>query len=164
VVAAVNVTAATLVLPGLDAPALWQRRTRADRAARALADRHYSRGTVGAHTIGPPGRVLVFVTPCERAAWITHYPRADLAMDNRDAWRCTMFRNEGAGLSSDLIRAAMAATVELWGDPPVDGWLTYVDRARVRGVNPGYCFKMAGWTLEREWRSRWAPSLVRLRA
>ena len=46
----------------------------------------------------PVGRVLVLVTPCERAVWLAHWPRADLALDGLDAWRCSIFRNEGAGL------------------------------------------------------------------
>jgi hypothetical protein len=68
-----------------------------------LADRHYNRQRRGSGQIGPPGRKLVFVTPCERAVWITHWPYANLALDHLDAWRCSIFRNEGAGLSSELV-------------------------------------------------------------
>lgn len=138
-------------------------RDRGDRAARALADRHYSRRTLGAVTVGPPGRVLVLVTPCERAAWVTHWP--DFALDGLDAWRCSLFRNEGAGLSSALIRDAMAATGQLWCGRPTDGWVTWVDRTAVRSSNPGWCFLRAGWWVDRGWQpDRRAPNLRRLRA
>jgi len=84
-------------------------------------------------------------------------------MDGLDAWRCAMFRNEGAGLASDLIRDAMVLTNELWRDrvPAADGWVTWIDARRIASAHPGYCFKQAGWTLDRAWSH---PYLVRLRA
>ena len=81
-------------------------------------------------------------------------------MDKLDAYRCSYFRNEGAGLSSELIVAAMDLTHDMWGYPPKDGWVTWVDRRKVESSNPGYCFKQAGWWLDREWSH---PHLVRLR-
>ncbi len=152
---------AALTLPGLPVP-VWQVRGRSDPAARALADRHYSRKRPGAPWIGPPGRVLVLVTPCERAVWLTHWPRPDLALDGLDAWRCSLFRNEAPDLvSSRLIRAAMTLTATLWPQRPADGWVTWVEPARIASPNPGYCFKRAGWTLDHTWSHPW---LVRLRA
>lgn len=149
-----------LTLPGIDA-GIWQVRNRLDIAANALADRHYSRRRPGSGQVGPPGRKLVLVTPDERAVWLTHWPYPHLALDGLDAWRCSIFRNEGAGLSSELIVAAMALTERLWTDRPKDGWVTWVDTRRVTSANPGYCFKKAGWWLDREWKHRY---LVRLRA
>jgi hypothetical protein len=138
-----------LTLPGLP-PVVWQVRSRSDPAARALADRHYSRKTPGAPWVGPPGRVLVLVTPCERAAWVTHWPYPHLALDGLDAWRCSLFRNEATALlSSALIVAAMATTAAVWAAGPRDGWLTWVDPAKVASANPGYCFHRAGWTRDR---------------
>jgi hypothetical protein len=58
-------------LPGLEQPAGWQIRHRSDPAARALTDRHYSRGRPEAPWVGPPGRVLVLVTGDETALWVT---------------------------------------------------------------------------------------------
>ena len=66
-------------------------------------------------------------------------------MDTLDAWRCTAFRNEGPALSSVLIVAAVELTARTWGTAPPDGWVTYVDRTRVRSTNPGYCYLRAGW-------------------
>lgn len=103
----------------------------------------------------------MLVTPCERAVWLTHWPRADLALDGLDAWRCSIFRNEGAGLSSELIEGAMVLTAERWSDRPADGWLTWIDTTKVASSNPGSCFKQAGWWVDRDWSH---PRLVRLRA
>lgn len=148
---------AALLLPGLEGPT-WTVRRRSAPAALALADRHYSRQSPGCGRIGPPGRVLVLVTPCERATWLTHW--TDFPDDGLYAWRCSIFRNEGAGLSSDLIREAMALTEERWGEAD-DGWVTWIDPRRVASPNPGYCFKRAGWWLDRSYRH---PHLLRLRA
>lgn len=153
------------VLPGLDTSTTWQRRTKGDRAARALADRHYSRQAVGAAQIGPPGRLLVLVTPCERALWVSHHPLPEVVLDRLDAWRCSVFRNEGAGLSSELIRSAMAVTAQLWASHlPADGWITWVDPDAVRSTNPGYCFLRAGWARDPSWRPARPTGLLRLRA
>jgi hypothetical protein len=156
------VSGVALTLPGLAVP-VWQVRGRSDPAARALADRHYSRKRPGAPWIGPPGRVLVLVTPCEQAVWLTHWPRPELALDGLDAWRCSLFRNEAPAelRSSTLSRAAMTLTAHMWRQRPADGWVTWVEPAKVASPNPGYCFKQAGWTLDHTWSH---PRLVRLRA
>ena len=149
-----------LTLPGMEV-GTWQVRSKRDPAAMALFDRHYSRQKKGRGEVGPPGWKLVFVTPDEQAMWCTHWPEVAYVMDGLDAWRCSVFRNEGAGLSSSLILAAMALTEQMWTDRPRDGWVTWVDRTKVPGTNPGYCFKQAGWWLDREWTHR---RLIRLRA
>jgi hypothetical protein len=153
-----------LQLPGLEQPACWQVRHRSDPAARRLADRHYSRGRPGAPWVGPPGRVLVLVTGDETALWVTHWPAPALAQDGLDAWRCSIFRNDGPSPSSVLIGAAMAATLRHWAetrpgspwftDLPGDGWVTWVDPRQVASPNPGYCFQQAGWRRDRAWSHR----------
>ena len=124
-----------LTIPGVEA-GTWQVRNRFSKASCALADRHYSRQAIGSPQVGGPGRVLILVSPCERATWIsklhmpgTTAPRA--LADGLDAFRCSLFRNEGAGLSSDLIRAAVEITERLWGEPPADGWATYVEPGKI---------------------------------
>jgi hypothetical protein len=149
----------TLQLPGLEST--WQVRGKSDRAAVALADRHYSRRRPGSGQIGPPGRKLTFVTGCEQAVWLTHWPDPSMTFDGLDAWRCSIFRNEGAGLSSTLIDEAMVLTARLWADRPADGWVTWIDTRKVNSPHPGYCFKKAGWWLDRTWTHR---RLIRLRA
>jgi hypothetical protein len=149
-----------LTLPGIDVGP-WQVRNHRDRAANALADRHYSRRRPRSGQIAPPGRKLVLVSPDEQAVWVTHWPYAHLALDHLDAWRCTIFRNEGAGLSSDLIRSAMELTTQLWTNRPAEPWITWIDRTKVHSTNPGYCFLKAGWWRDRGWSH---PRLIRLRA
>ncbi len=151
-----------LTLPGVDA-GVWQVRTRFDDAAIALADRHYSRrpDKIGSNQVGGVSQNLTLVTPCERALWVTRYMKPGRAFDKLDAWRCSYFRNEGAGLSSELILAAMELTDLMFVVVPPDGWVTWIDTRKVRSTNPGYCFKQAGWWLDREWKHRY---LVRLRA
>jgi len=139
----------------------WRRTNKFDSRAAALADRHYSRRTVGSPQFMPPGRTLVLMTEGGDAVWGTHWPRADLTLDGLDAWRCSIFRNEGSGLSSDLITEAMQRTADTWHDRPGDGWLTFVAKNKVRSSNPGYCFLMAGWWVDRSWSH---PKLIRLRA
>lgn len=140
---------------------LWEVRSRSDGVVNALADRHYPRRSVGCGRVGGPGRVLVLRSIDHQAGWITLY--TEYPDDGLDAWRCTMFRNEGTLLSSLLILDAMAITAELWGAMPPDGWLTYVDTAEVASENPGYCFKAAGWWRDRTYEpDRRRASLVRL--
>lgn len=145
----------------------WRIVTASDPRARSLADRHYNRKRIGAPTVGPPGARLVLVAGCGRALWITHYPKTGYSLDGIDALRCSSFRNEGAGLSSELIVEAMVVTARSWPevDPP-DGWLTFVDRSKVAaGGEPGYCYLRAGWWRDRSYRpGPWARDLVRLRA
>lgn len=58
----------------------------------------------------------------------------------------SLFRNEGAGLSSDLIREALAATRSNWPDLPALGMITFVDADKVRPKrDPGRCYLRAGF-------------------
>lgn len=149
-----------LTLPGIEA-GVWQMRSKRDRAALALFDRHYSCQTHPPGEVGPPGRKIVLVTPCERAMWCSHWPYPELVMDGLDAYRNCAFRREGGPLASTLIEAAMAFTVAHWGDPPKDGWVTWIEVGKVASENPGYCYKQAGWRIDRDWQHR---RLIRLRA
>jgi hypothetical protein len=93
--------------------AAWIEVTKYDPRAAALADRHYSRQRPGTRQFMPPGRTLILLTPDARAVW-----GVSLNLDPRGSrrWRCTLFRNEGDALSSDLIRAATAATFATWSE------------------------------------------------
>ena len=69
-------------------------------------------------------------------------------MNNLDGWTCTLFRNEGPTRSSELVLAAERSLAETFpGDCGPDGMLTYVWDKRIRSVNPGFCYKVAGWTV-----------------
>jgi hypothetical protein len=143
---------------------IWRCTIETDPVANQLADRHYSRQTPGCGQVGPPGSRIVLVARCGLALWLTHYPRPDLAQDDLDAYRCSIFRNEGAGLSSLLIRQAMEITEQTWGPAP-DGWVTWIDTRKVRSSNPGYCFLMAGWWRDDAWSpKRGRRGRIRMRA
>jgi hypothetical protein len=125
----------------------WIITNKGDKACRFLADRHYSRRTVGAAQFTRPGTNLVLRTANGLAtfvAWRSKFKRKD---KYGNAWECSIFRNEtGSGyLSSDLIKYALYATVEEWGNLPEDGFITYVDPLSVKSDNPGYCFEKAGF-------------------
>jgi hypothetical protein len=133
----------------------WERAHQGDPRAIALMDRHYSREPHrrGASHFMPPGPALVLLTPDGLALWGTSAPRFVSAQSwaGRNgwplAWVCTVFRNEGPARSSDLIRAAVAATQHVHGEPPPGGFLTFVDAAKVRHKrDAGRCFLRAGWT------------------
>jgi hypothetical protein len=77
---------------------------------------------------------------------------------------------KGAGLSSELIVAAMQLTEALWPPEemavyPRDGWITWTKPAEIASPNPGYCFKQAGWRVDHEWApKRGRRGRIRLRA
>lgn len=125
------------------ATAEWWRVLVSDYRLRDLRDRHYS-GGVGGRTVGAPGERLAFVTFDGRAGWISHRSYWGLEERFGAGYVCSFFRNEGAGLASDLILSAMEATEEIWGPPPQ--WLTMVDPGKVRRKrDPGRCFIRAGY-------------------
>lgn len=124
----------------------WVTANRADKECVALADRHYNRQKVGSPQFVPPGRCVVLKTPCAKAVWVTSWPFAQYVKHAwAGAWMNSLFRNEGAGLSSELIIEAVAATRAFW-DPPPLGLVTFVDARKVRKKgHPGYCYRMAGF-------------------
>lgn len=135
-------------------PGLWNVVARRDPRALALADRHYSRQTVGGTEMFPPGRRLCMTTADGLAVWGV-VENLDPAGVTR--WRVSIFRNEGPALSSLLIREATERTYTYWryhyGDLPRPGvggipcrLTTEIDPDRVRHKrDPGRCFLRAGW-------------------
>lgn len=94
-----------------------------------------------------PGSPLVLVTEDGLAVWVTLRQRPEFVdHDWPAAWCCTLFRNEGPALSSQLIREALAASVAELGRPPSQGLVTFVDPTKVRRKrDPGRCFLRAGF-------------------
>jgi len=128
--------------------ALWMPVPKFTPAAAHLADGHYSRRTIGSPQFMPPGQTLVLLTPDELAVfgwWRPHPDSGIVAMNKLDGWTCTIFRNTGPLLSSELILAAERELLSRYACGP-DGLLTYVWDRKVASVNPGYCFKRAGWS------------------
>lgn len=126
---------------------MWHLSHRADPRAVALADRHYNRQKIGTPQFVPPGRCLVLLTEQADALWVSSWPFAQYVRHAwAGAWVCSLFRNEGAVLSSDLIRAAVAATRWYWPDVPSLGMVTFVDKDKTRRKrDPGRCYRKAGW-------------------
>jgi hypothetical protein len=129
----------------------WLLSHRADAAALPLADRHYNRQKIGSPQFVPPGRCLVLLTECQRGLWVTSWPIAAYVKHAwAGAWVNSLFRSEGAGVASTLIREAVAATRSIW-QPPELGMITFVDPKHVKPVmrrrKPiyGYSYMKAGF-------------------
>lgn len=120
-------------LTGNCAEQRWCISHRADPAAARLADRHYNRQKIGSPQFAPTGSCAVFLTDCGRAFWITSNPLAEWVKHAwAGAWVCSAFRSEGAGTASVLIRQAVAATRAHYGEVPLLGMVTFIDRRKVR--------------------------------
>ena len=127
---------------------IWHRTNKFSPTGAALADRHYSRRTVGARQFMPPGQTLVLETGDGLALFGWHRPDPTSGirlLSGLDGWTCTIFRNEGPRRSSDLIIEAEQYLVELGKGCGPDGLITYVWIDRIVSPNPGYCFQCAGW-------------------
>ena len=123
----------------------WHVSYRCDPRVGELADRHYSRQSVGAANFVPPGRCLVL--RCAGAYWVTSWQKY-VKHAWAGAWVCSAFRNERPDLylSSDLVREAVAATLARWPEAPDLGMITFVDRSKTRHKrDPGRCFRKAGF-------------------
>jgi hypothetical protein len=111
----------------------WAISHRADPRALPLADRHYSRQKPGTPQFVPPGRCLVLLTENADALWVTSWPFPQYVKHRwPGAWVCSLFRNEGQLLASDLEREAVAATRWFYGEPPDLGLVTFIKKSEVR--------------------------------
>lgn len=159
----------------------WEMSSSSDPRALAVVDGtgpfsgqgpHYSRRTPGSKTFTGVGQEIVLVTACGRAVWAVVRQRTPSrpgsgasrgrpgATDQapRFVWRNMLFRNLGAGLSSELIASATSKTYEEWrkkyGCIPAERLRTEVDVRRVRSANPGYCYLCAGYVRDRVVRGK----------
>jgi hypothetical protein len=78
-----------------------------------------------------PDKLALFVWRRNRYRW-----------DGQKGVECTIFRNEGPHLSSELIGDAVELARMKWLDERL---FTYVDPKAIKSTDPGHCFKMAGW-------------------
>lgn len=127
-------------------PTWWSESDRADPASVKIADRHYNRQTPGSPQFVPPGRCYVLRHATD-ALWVTSWPYAEFVRHAwPGAWINSLFRNESARVSSELIREAIAHTLGHWPEPPALGMVTFVDGAKVRRKrDPGRCYRRAGF-------------------
>ncbi len=118
------------------------RTTHFDDECRQLADRHYSRRTIGAKQFCYSGRKLVLRNAEGTVLFVWMNPDPTMRMDGQTGYNCAIFRNESDRKSSDIILEAERWAFEKWGP---DRMYTYIDAGKVKSVNPGYCYKCAGW-------------------
>lgn len=131
----------------------WCLSHRYDPAAKRLADRHYNRQRPDSPQFVPPGSCLVLLSDDAQALWVTSAPLAAYVRHAwPGAWVCSCFRNEGVERASDMISAAVAATIAFYGVVPPMGMVTFLNRKHVkpimvRGVPTwGRTWKLAGFT------------------
>lgn len=118
------------------------RTTHFDPEMSKLADRHYSRRTVGARQFCYSGRKLVLRDAIGAVLFVWMYPDPKYRMDDQVGYNCAIFRNESKRRSSEIILEAEQMAFAKWGPGRC---YTFVDSRKIKSVNPGYCFKMAGW-------------------
>jgi hypothetical protein len=124
---------------------------------------HYSRRTPGSKTFTGVGQEIVLITSCGRAVWACIRQKTPMAAGTggsrgregetdrkaRYVWRNMLFRNLGAGLSSELIREATVLTFQEWkkryGELPAERLRTEISVREVKSTNPGFCYLKAGW-------------------
>jgi hypothetical protein len=128
----------------------WQLTTsgKFDKIGCALADGHYSRRTPGSPQFMPPGQTIVLVSRDKQAlwGWWRPHPSSGLkSMNGLDGWTCSIFRNTGGVLSSELVLDAERMLAWSGVDCGPSGMITYVWCKRVQSPNPGFCFQRAGW-------------------
>lgn len=93
-------------------------------------------------------KVYQFVGPGQKLVLLTDYCdalfvwRKFITDNNQNGVNCAVFRNESKMLSSTLILEACDIAWKRW---PNERLYTYVDASKIRSVNPGYCFKQAGF-------------------
>ncbi len=121
-----------------------------DQECRVLADRHYSRRTPGARQFCYSGRKLVLRNAEASVLFVWMFPDPQYRMDDQTGYNCAIFRNESPRLSSEIILEAEGMAFEKWGPARM---YTYIDPAKVKSRNPGYCFKCAGWRFVRVTKS-----------
>jgi hypothetical protein len=176
------------MFPAQVAPCDWVLSSSSDRVVLDIVDGtgplvghgpHYSRRTPGSKTFTGVGQEVVLVTADGRAVWACVRQRTPSARGTggsrgrggsadpspRYVFRNMLFRNLGPCLSSALISTALELTYRVWveryGALPPERLRTEIGVASVRSRNPGYCYKVAGWTHDRVVRGKlylWAPS------
>jgi len=133
---------------------------------------HYSRRTPGSKTFTGVGQEIVLVSECGRAVWACVRQKTPSARgtggsrgrdgtpdpNSRYIWRNMLFRNLGAGLSSDLIRSATDETYSRWieryGELPAERLRTEIGINEIRSSNPGCCYRKAGWVKDKVVRGK----------
>lgn len=169
----------------------WLLSSSSDRAALDIVDGsgpfegcgpHYSRRSPGSKTFTGVGREVVLVHASGLAVWAVVLQRTPSRKSSgasrgragvpdtapRQVWRNMLFRRmQGAPLASELIRTATDETYKQWtlkyGGLPDIRLRTEVKISAVKSSNPGYCYKCAGYVVDRVVRGKlylWAPEIA----
>lgn len=116
-----------------------------DPRGRAIYNRHYSsykyKDRRPKRFVGPGEHMCLMTVNCNALFVWRKFMRP--SRDGQAGVCCSVFRNESTILSSTLILEAMELANQRW---PGERLFTYVDPTQIRSTNPGYCFKIAGWT------------------
>jgi len=115
---------------------------------RQLADRHYSRRTIGARQFLYSGRKLVLRNSEGTVLFGWMFPDEAMRMDGQKGYNCAIFRNESSRKASEIILEAEAAAFKKWGPNRL---YTYIDPCKTAVIKRrgerivGFSFRKAGW-------------------
>lgn len=134
------------------------RTTHFDAEMAMLADRHYSRRTVGARQFLYSGRKLVLRDAGGTILFGWLFPDPTMRMDGQRGYNCAIFHNESARKASDILLEAEQAAFEKWGPNRL---YTYIDPAKTKTITAlrdyprmgirqgerivGFSYRKAGW-------------------
>jgi hypothetical protein len=107
---------------------------------RHYSARHYRDGRKRTLFVGPGEKMVLLSGGCD-ALFIW---RKFISDDEQEGVSCSLFRNESPITSSLLIQEAVAFAWQRWAHERL---FTYVNPSKIASVNPGYCFKKAGWRI-----------------
>lgn len=115
-----------------------------------IMENHYSFNAVNRYNEFGEPKTKRFVGPGQRIVLIDRFYGEALFVwrkfiddSGQQGVNCAAFRNCTSNLSSLLILEAEEWAFDKWGPTRV---YTYVNPEAIKSKNPGYCFKMAGWT------------------
>jgi hypothetical protein len=121
-----------------------------------LADRHYSRRTVGSRQFLNNGRKIVIRNAEGTILFGWMWPQEEMRMDGQRGYNCAIFRNESERKSSEVILECERIAFDRWG---FNRLYTYVDPQKTKAIKcrgervVGFCFIKAGWKFIRESKS-----------
>lgn len=123
-----------------------------------IADRHYSRRTVGTRQFLYSGRKLVLRNAEGTILFGWLYPDPAMRMDGQKGYNCAIFRNESGRKASDILLEAERMAFEKWGPGRL---YTYIDPAKTNTITAlrdypklrihqgeriiGFSYRKAGW-------------------
>lgn len=118
---------------------VWQMVKDGNPVALNIFKRHYTYKVSNSKIFVGPGEKMVLMTLDEKALFVW---RKFISDNGQSGINCAVFRNESKHKSSFLILEAEKIAEVRW---PGERLYTYVNTTKIKSINPGYCFQMAGW-------------------